>query len=93
MSTNYYWLAKTVTGKVVRTDDPQIHIGLRWGLGSQKYGFAWAQKRSDVEAVCVAHLDQEIIVDEYDRPFTGAQFMKFLEHVTEERHNIGEYFS
>lgn len=93
MSTNYYWLARTVTGKVVKSDDPQIHIGLRWGLGEQKFGFAWAQPRADVEAVLVANLDKEVVCDEYDRPFTGAQFMEFLKHVTKEENHIGEYFS
>lgn len=94
MSTNFYWAAKMVTGKYVISDDPEVHIGLRYGAGGGKIGFTWAQDRAGVVTVCSQHMEEEIIVDEYRRPITGAQFLEMLSIVIkEDNSHIGTWFS
>jgi hypothetical protein len=43
------------------------------------FSFTYAQDRKKVRSVCESHLDDKIIVDEYDREFTGAEFLTMLE--------------
>jgi hypothetical protein len=94
MSTNYYWAAKTITGKYVVSDDPELHIGKRYGMGGGKLGFTWAQHRADVVTLCTQHREEEIIIDEYHRPMTGEQFLEILSNVIkDDTTSIGVWFS
>lgn len=54
----------------------EIPIKMR-GVGGA-CAFTWAQDPKRAYAICAAMEDQQIVADEYGRPYTGKQFLAIL---------------
>lgn len=57
--------------------------------------FSWAQSPEAVRRTCEAHMDDEVIVDEYERRMTGRAFLAMLRAncAVEFTGSVGEWFS
>lgn len=57
--------------------------------------FTWAQDPKRVRSTCEKYATSQVIADEYDRLFTGAEFLKMLEEdcPIEYKGSIGQWFS
>jgi|GEM_PF-2257781 len=65
---------------------------VRKGVGSCS-SFGWAQDPVKVRKICLDHRNVAVVVDEYDRDYTGAEFLKLLEWCPIQNMYIGERFS
>lgn len=104
MSTNYWWIitaqppAVLATGERVTLsldyDDPRVHIGKSWGRGAGKgFGFMWAQDPQGVRAALLRCASTQVVEDEYDQRYTGAEFLAVVERVSEHVVRVGERFT
>jgi hypothetical protein len=93
MSTNFYWRAKLPTGKFLTRDDPTSHIGKRTSGGlRRKNGFIWAQDSGYVRDICMSNVSNPIIVDEYDKEYTGNEFIILIREYEHDYGSVGTTF-
>lgn len=106
MSTNFYLFYGEPLHRVVKLSNgtefiitpdylnPTIHVGKRIARDSSNW-FLWCQKQEEIITLCEANLNTTVIIDEYDKTYTGSEFLNNILANCNAYHtdSIGSYFA